>query len=128
MSIIGGRTFQHFFVNTSENFISIQNEMIIHNPYHDALHYDTDFKYIPFFLTAHALGLVAAAAYYIRSNKTIWYLPNDKVLYSLFCFFNRKCYFDDVYNIFIVRPLLKLSYIFNYTIEDGIFKATTVGV
>jgi hypothetical protein len=128
MSIVGGRAFEHFFVNTADNFISIQNEMVIHNPYHDLVHYDDHFKYIAFFLTAHALGLAIFAAHYIRGNKTLWYLPNDRVLYNIFCFFNRKCYFDDFYNLFIVRPLLRLSYIFNYTIEEGIFKATTVGI
>jgi hypothetical protein len=37
-------------------------------------------------------------------------------------FFNKKCYFDDVYNCFLVRKLIRLSFYFNYALETGLFR------
>jgi len=36
-------------------------------------------------------------------------------------FFNKRCFFDDVYNLYISRPFLKLSAILRIPIERGVF-------
>lgn len=46
-------------------------------------------------------------------------------VYDVFCFFNKRCYFDDVYNIHLGRGFLKLSWIFRKSFERGLLAAVS---
>lgn len=39
---------------------------------------------------------------------------------DIFVFFNRRCFHDDIYNLFISRPLLTLSLVSRRNFENGI--------
>jgi hypothetical protein len=45
----------------------------------------------------------------------------ERIAHEIFLFFNKKCYFDDVYNMLIIRPVIRLSYVFNRAVEEGLF-------
>jgi len=128
MSVFGGRAFKGVFTIPTEHlsYISTHHEIFIYNPLRYAAQHDTLFQYIAFFLTLHAVFLVFYGIHFLQSNKrevnTFFQRP---FAHKLFCFFNRKCYFDDVYDVFVVWPVLKFSNFCNIAIENGIFKYFT---
>jgi hypothetical protein len=124
MSVFGGSIFKSYFISdgTNDSFIDVHNDILIGNFLHHSLASDQMTPYVATFLTLHALG---AAAYFIyKFNRRPFSTPSiytRPARYALFCFFNRRCYFDDVYNAFLVRPLIQLSITFNTAVENGIF-------
>jgi proton-translocating NADH-quinone oxidoreductase chain L len=124
MSIFGGRLAAPLFNDSSTaGLINVHNHLVINNTYYHLLPTDRLFSYVAFFFTWHAIFLAAYLIYFLQTNKPlVIFVPHNKLAYGLFCFFNRKCYFDDVYNIFIIRPILRLSHTFNFAIENGVFR------
>jgi proton-translocating NADH-quinone oxidoreductase chain L len=123
-SIMGGRLAAPLFAGgATVNFINVHNHIVTTNPYYHLLAADRFFLYIAFFFTWHAVLLAAYLVHFLLTNKPlVIFAPHNRAAYFFFCFFNRKCYFDDVYNTFLVRPILRLSYIFNVAIENGVFR------
>lgn len=123
MSVFGGRFFYKYFIECSDLYINVRSTISIFNELHDASLKDSFLLYIAPFLTAHALFLAhRTMSLYLCSPERFDFIFEDATARSLFIFFNRKCYFDDFYNVFIVRRIIKLSYSFNILIEEGCFK------
>lgn len=60
---------------------------------------------------------------YYKEDRGLFFVEHHPRLYALYCFFNKKCYVDDFYAHFIVRPLLLLSFIARKGFERGFFRA-----
>lgn len=122
MSIFGGGLFKSYFFPQAFSYVDIFSRIVILNPLHSEIAGDSFFSYIAFFFTVHGLCLTVYLLHFFITNKfSGFFLYRNKTFYTIFCFFNKKCYFDDVYNVFLIRPILRLSYIFNFAIERGIF-------
>ena len=127
MSLFSGSLFKNLFVlsDSGHRVLNIHKEILILNEKNKSFLFDADYKFIAFFLTIHALLAAIYCIYYVVANrkKVVWYLPHNYNLFLIFKFFNRKCYFDEIYNIYVARTFIKLSYVYNRGIEDGFFKS-----
>lgn len=130
-SIFGGAYFKHLFIIGSASF-SIQSEIACNTDFYYLAANNSSYQFVIFLLTLHA-ALVASFIIYTNARRTLFSksaadtLRFTPIYNKIFCFLNRKCYFDEVYILFIIRPILNLSYIFNY-IEENLFNFFTFGL
>lgn len=79
------------------------------------------FKILP--VTASFCGLFLALYLYNRQRKALFLLKKSYIGIKLYSFFNRKWFFDKVYNEKIAQTILYLGYFFTYkTIDRGAFE------
>ena len=68
-------------------------------------------------------GLFLALYLYNRQRKNLFLFKKSRIGIKLYSFFNRKWFFDKVYNERIAQSILYLGYFFTYkTIDRGIFE------
>ena len=80
-----------------------------------------EYKLIPLILTI--LGVLIAYYVYVFKIHEFFYFKQSKNIIKIFNFFNKKWYFDRVYNEIIVQNILKKSYFFFYQdIDRGIIE------
>ena len=94
------------FWNTSI-FISPKNYTLV-----DIEFLNIFFKLMPLIFTF--FGIFFALYIYIYNISDFFVLKNLKIFNFIYIFFNKKWYFDKLYNIFINQNILHLSYFFSY--------------
>ena len=129
-SIFGGVMFKRFFVIGAGEmpFAAIHHELCFESIFRE--NYNYNFSPIIYILTIHAFLLVLYACFYARYknvNNSISDFIRFSPFYSIFCFFNKKCYFDEIFTFYIVRPIFSLSYSFNI-IENNLFNFFTFSI
>jgi NADH-quinone oxidoreductase subunit L len=131
LSAVGGRVFDHLFVLTEGRFISVHEEIVAADYNNLTPLFAGALKWVPFLLTLSAL-LLAHVVWLVLIGSGEGALRVFKSryprLFQIYKFFSKKCYFDEMYNLFLIRPILRISYVFNRAVEDGIFKFTAFGL
>jgi proton-translocating NADH-quinone oxidoreductase chain L len=102
--------FGNYFWNTSifvlpKNYIMSDIEFL-----------NIEFKLLPLIITL--LGLLSAYCVYAFGVFKFFQIKTDKTFKTLAAFFNKKWYFDRIYNEFIVQSTLKSSYYYFYQDVD----------
>lgn len=121
-SIFVGFFTKEFFLGFGGLFI-VHGFFILptHNVFFDAEFLPFTVKIIPVFFSF--IGLISSFLIYNFYINSAFYIKTSSVGKVLFIFFNRKWFFDRVYNEFINQKALNLSYSFLYKILDkGFFE------
>lgn len=114
---------------TKDMFIGIGTDFWGNSIYVDPKHYnriDSEFipiifKLLPVFFSL--LGVTLAFYCYVFNSRLVYQMKTSNIGRSLYNFFNRKWFFDKVYNEFIAQFFLKFGYNTTYKIIDrGIFE------
>jgi len=111
MSIVGGRLFKSLFILTEFRFVDISHEIVTlrRNVLIDAL--GAEYRLIGFLVFIQACVCVYMFMQFKMTFKVdrrfrVHVIARFRAVHM---FFNKKGYFDDIYNMFIVRPFIKLS-------------------
>lgn len=127
MSLFGGLIFKNFFVMTEFFYVNINAEIYsLGRDNIDSL-LSSSFRFVAFSMAANAILisvmiLNAMANYQHTAIFESFGQRTQEALCTIWCFFNKKCYFDEIYNMFLVRPFIRLSYVINRAFEDGLFQ------
>jgi NADH:ubiquinone oxidoreductase subunit 5 (subunit L)/multisubunit Na+/H+ antiporter MnhA subunit len=79
------------------------------------------FKIFPLFFSL--CGSFCAIIFFVYIYKTLYFFNLTKIGYNFYIFFNRKWFFDKIYNEFLILPFLKYSNIFIYEgLDKGLFE------
>ena len=73
-------------------------------------------KLIPIFFSFLGAGL--SLLFYLKYFNILCFFQNIKILNHLFIFFNKKWYFDNIYNAFFIQPVLNFSYKISFKLID----------
>jgi proton-translocating NADH-quinone oxidoreductase chain L len=128
MSIYGGRIFRSVFELSADSlfYVNVHHDTFCFNFIKYDAQFDTLFWYIAYIFTLHALFTAMYSIHFANTSaRNIDLFSLHPMVFVLFCFFNKKCYFDDVYNVFLVWTVLKFSNFCNIAIENGIFRYIT---
>lgn len=124
-SCAGGRVFRDYFINTEGQFIDIHENIARSSSSAIASEADSRLPYIVFFVCLMSLAVALFAVVYKKrtagsGGSAVELVSSDRVR-AICRFFRDKGYFDEMYNMYIVLPILKASLLCRLAIEDGIF-------
>jgi NADH-quinone oxidoreductase subunit L len=124
LSVVSGKAFKKFFIHSEDIFIGVENDVFVCDFAQEAI-ICTEFNYLSWVIS---FGGVLAAAYTLhllqkQGKDELFYVEHRPRLYRLYCFFNRKCYIDDFYAHFVVRPVFLFAHVLRKTFERGLFMA-----
>ena len=121
-SITIGYLTHDFFIGFGTNFwsdsifISISNYSLV-----DIEFVNLFYKLLPLFVTI--LGAVFAYSLYAFNLNKYFLIKNTKLFQKVYSFFNKKWYFDRIYNEIITQKVLDISYFHTYkNIDRGILE------
>jgi len=121
-SITIGYLTHDFFIGFGTNFwsdsifISISNYSLV-----DIEFVNLFYKLLPLFVTI--LGAVFAYSLYAFNLNKYFLIKNTKMFQKVYSFFNKKWYFDRIYNEIITQKVLDISYFHTYkNIDRGILE------
>ena len=121
-SITIGYLTHDFFIGFGTNFwsdsifISISNYSLV-----DIEFVNLFYKLLPLFVTV--LGAVFAYSLYAFNLNKYFLIKNTKLFQKVYSFFNKKWYFDRMYNEIITQKVLDISYFHTYkNIDRGILE------
>lgn len=116
-SIFIGYLTKDFFIGLGTDFWGVA---LIQNPLNfqliDAEFLSHIFKLVPLILSCS--GAFLAYFFYTFNLKNLYYVKISKYGIKFYNFFNRKWYFDRIYNELITQNLLKIGFNFSYKIVD----------
>jgi len=117
LSILIGYLSKDLFIGFGTNFWGAS---IFITPYNytmtDIEFLDIQYKLLPFIVTL--LGTIAAYSLYTYKLKDYYFIKKTALYKSIFTFFNKKWYFDRMYNEYIIQRLLNDSYFIFYQEND----------
>jgi NADH-quinone oxidoreductase subunit L len=122
LSMTSGFFFKDYFIGAGSNYLFESSILTLHDEIKHVMFFKEQ-KLILLFLLIISYVLCIIYSYYANS---IYYIKLsfyfNKFLYKVYCFFNRRGFFDELYNIFLSSTLYRFGYSVYKSIDRGLLE------